>query len=122
MGEECARIPVKAAAALFEIVEGEPLDGGQPKTLYAVLGSRVAVVAVFAYLERVFLVLVVVVIITIIVRVHPGLDAAGGREGEHRVKGELEEAGNGDEVESAVVIYGEICEDTDGDIVVAVVV
>lgn len=108
--------------ALFEVVEGEPLDGGQLEALYAILGSCTAVVAIFMYLVRVFLVIVVVVVVVVVICVYPSLDAAGSTEGECRVEGELEEACNRDELESAVVVYGKVGEDTDGDIVVAVVV
>ena len=110
---------------MFAVVEGEPLDGGQLEALYAVFGGWIVVVAIFAYLFRVILVLVFfffVVVIILVVVVYPGLDAAGCREGETGVVGELDEAGDGDEVKGAVVVYRKVGEDTDGDVVATVVV
>lgn len=91
--------PVKTAVALFEVVEGEPLDVGQLEALYAVLGGWVVVVvAILAHPYRVLLLLVfvVVVVIIIVLVVYPSFDAAGSREGETGVVGEFEEASDGD--------------------------
>lgn len=114
--------------ALFEVVEGEPLDGCQLEPLHAVLGGWVAVVTIFAYLFCVLLVNVVVVVVVVVVDVvvvvvvYPSLDTASGREGEAGAVGEVEEASDGDELEGAVVVYRKVGEDTDGDVVVTVVV
>lgn len=105
--------------ALFEVVEGKPLDGSELDALNAVLDKRIIVAAIFGDLVCILLVLIVVLILIV---VYPSRDAAGGREGQTRVERELEEASDGDELESGVVVYGKVGEDTDGDVVAAVVV
>lgn len=108
--------------ALFEVVEGEPLNRSQLDTLYAVLACRVVVVITFTNLVCVLLVLIVVVIIIFVIIVYPSLNTAGGGKRQTRIERELEEACDRDELESGMVVYGKVGEDTDGDVVVTVVV
>ena len=120
--------PVKTAVVLFEVVEGEPLDGGELEALYAVLCGRIVVVVIFTPLICVVLVFVVVVVVVVtiiiilVIVIYPSLDASGGREGERVVVGEVEEAGDGDELEGIGIIYGKVGEDADGHVVVAFIV